>query len=90
MHICSFASMSFFAKRTIFSYVPKKTHSSALGSELELAFSHGPGLLRPGAAPRGPAILSACRCAARLFRLVGAPLPAQGTEYFQLLCARLQ
>lgn len=39
MHICSFASMSFFAKRTIFSYVPKKTHSSALGSELELAVS---------------------------------------------------
>lgn len=39
MHICSFASMSFFAKRTIFSYVPKKTHSSALDSELELAFS---------------------------------------------------
>ena len=65
MHICSFASMSFFAKRTIFSYVPKKTHSSALDSELELAFSHGPGLLRPGAAPRGPAMLSACRCAAR-------------------------
>ena len=32
-------SLNFFAKRTIFSYVPKKTHSSALDSELELAFS---------------------------------------------------
>ena len=90
MHICSFASMSFFAKRTIFSYVPKKTHSSALGSELELAFSHGPGLLRPGAAPRGPAMLSACRCAALMFRLVWAPLHAQETGYFQPLSARLQ
>lgn len=90
MHICSFASMSFFAKRTIFSYVPKKTHSSALDSELELAFSHGPGLLRPGAAPRGPAMLSACRCAAQMSRLAWAPLHTQETGYFQPLSARLQ
>nr|DAH48550.1 MAG TPA: hypothetical protein [Caudoviricetes sp.] len=41
-------------------------------------------------APSRLMMYSACRCAARLFRLVGAPLPAQGTEYFQLLCARLQ